>query len=110
MHECYGNKELAEIFRTSTWEEACHAWLKQALSENPPFFANPDTFAWVYATLGKKEEAFRWLEKGIQSRRGCIIYIGGEPAWDFFRSEPRFQELVRMMDLPEKKTSPSDKK
>jgi serine/threonine protein kinase/Tfp pilus assembly protein PilF len=108
MHECYGNKELAEIFRTSTWEEASRAWLDQALSENPPFFANPDTIAWVYAVLGKKEEAFRWLERGIQTRRGCIIYIGDDPAWDFFRSEPRFQEIVRMMELPEAEPATSD--
>jgi serine/threonine protein kinase len=110
MHEIYGNKELAKIFRESTWEEAAQAWLDQALSPSPPFFANPDTFAWVYAHLGKKEETFRWLEKGIKTRRGCIIYLNVDPCWDFLRSEPRFQDFVRMMDLPESKTFPKDKK
>jgi serine/threonine protein kinase/Tfp pilus assembly protein PilF len=51
----------------------------------------------IYAGLGEKDKAFEWLEKGYEDRS-----IGGikvNPAYDPLRSDPRFAELLRRMNL-----------
>jgi TolB-like protein/Tfp pilus assembly protein PilF len=54
--------------------------------------------ALVYAALGEKDEAFSWLEKGVE-RRDLIIFINTEPKCDSLRSDPRFEQLVRRIGL-----------
>lgn len=51
----------------------------------------------VYAALGEKDKAFEWLEKGYDER--FLIHIKTEPAFDPLRSDPRFADLLRRMNL-----------
>jgi hypothetical protein len=50
--------------------------------------------------LGNKEEALRALEKGYLERAGAMAYLAVDPLWDPLRSDPRFQNLLRRMNLP----------
>jgi TolB-like protein/Tfp pilus assembly protein PilF len=56
--------------------------------------------ALVYAGLGKKDEAFLWLEKSFAARDKGLIYLKIDPCLDPLRSDPRFQDLVRRVGLP----------
>lgn len=49
--------------------------------------------------LGDKEEAFRWLEKAYESRTAWMPWIKVDPVLDPLRSDPRFDGLLRRMDL-----------
>lgn len=100
MHESYGNKVLAKKFRETSFEGALEAWLDQVMGPSPAIYANEHSIAWVYAKLGDKKKAYDWLEKAYNSRHGCILYISKEPMWDFFRSDTKFQDIIRMMRLP----------
>ena len=52
--------------------------------------------------LGDKDEAFRFLEAAVEDRSsGSISAINRLPLWDPLRSDPRFQNLLRRMNLPE---------
>jgi tetratricopeptide (TPR) repeat protein len=56
----------------------------------------------VYTALGDKDEAFRWLEKGIEyPPHNYIPWIGKEPAFSPLRDDPRLQDLLQRMNLPE---------
>ena len=57
----------------------------------------------VYAALGEKDEAFRWLEAAVEERMTFIPWMRENPAYTPLRSDPRFQDLVRRMKLPELK-------
>jgi serine/threonine-protein kinase len=57
----------------------------------------------VYAALGEKDEAFRWLEAAVKERASFIPWMRENPAYAPLRSDPRFQDLVRRMKLPELK-------
>jgi TolB-like protein/Flp pilus assembly protein TadD len=57
----------------------------------------------VYAALGEKDEAFRWLEAAIKERSTFIPWMRENPTYAPLRSDPRFQDLVRRMKLPESK-------
>jgi tetratricopeptide (TPR) repeat protein len=59
----------------------------------------PWMIASLYAALGEKEQALNWLEKEIDRRNEAIVFLKVDPAWDTFRSEPRFHALLRRMNL-----------
>jgi TolB-like protein/Tfp pilus assembly protein PilF len=55
----------------------------------------------IYAGLGDKDKAFEWLEKSYDDRTiaGAVTFIKVDPLWDALRSDPRFQDLLRRMNL-----------
>lgn len=53
----------------------------------------------VYAGLGQKDEAFAWLEKDFQARSGQLAKTRWRPAFEPLRSDPRFADLLRRMNL-----------
>jgi len=55
----------------------------------------------IYAALGNKDEAFRWLEAAVKERMTFIPWMRQNPAYTPLRSDPRFQDLVGRMQLPE---------
>ena len=57
----------------------------------------------AYAALGEKDEAFHWLDEAVKERMTFIPWIRQNPAYAPLRSDPRFEELVRRMKLPELK-------
>jgi serine/threonine-protein kinase len=60
----------------------------------------PASKAIIYAGLGEKDNAFEWLEKGYEERSlGGGETIKVDPVWDSLRSDPRFTDLLRRMNL-----------
>ncbi len=55
----------------------------------------------LYAHAGEKDRALDWLEKAYQERESRLVYLGVVPEWDPLRDDPRFQDLLRRMNLPE---------
>jgi serine/threonine protein kinase/Flp pilus assembly protein TadD len=55
----------------------------------------------IYAGLGDKDEAFRLLEKGYQQRSAGMAYLAVDPFWDNVRSDPRYTDLLRRINLPQ---------
>ena len=54
----------------------------------------------IYAPLNDKENAFSWLERGLAT--GALgVFYKDEPVWDSIRDDPRFEELVGKMVVPE---------
>ena len=55
----------------------------------------------IYCLMGEKEQAIHWFEKAYEEKLGILIILGGEPVFAPLRSEPRFQELLRKLDVLE---------
>jgi tetratricopeptide (TPR) repeat protein len=56
-------------------------------------------FAMVYAGLEDKDKAFEWLEKGYERRDEEMAFLKVDPKFDGMRSDPRFTDLLRRMNL-----------
>ncbi|MGH9495852.1 MAG: tetratricopeptide repeat protein, partial [Candidatus Sulfotelmatobacter sp.] len=62
-------------------------------------YSSPFWMAYTSAQARRKEETLRLLEDAYREHSPRLILLQNEPAFDFIRSEPRFQDLVRKMGL-----------
>jgi TolB-like protein/DNA-binding winged helix-turn-helix (wHTH) protein/Tfp pilus assembly protein PilF len=62
-------------------------------------YVDPDAFTLIYAGLGNKDKAFEWLAKAIDDREGWVTFINAEPMLDSLRTDRRFQDALRRMNL-----------
>ena len=64
--------------------------------------------AFLYAKLGEKSETLTCLERAFQEHDPWLESVSVDRAWDFVRSEPRFQSIVQQMGLPTTVSYPVD--
>ena len=62
-------------------------------------YVSPVAFQMVYLGLGDTEQAFAWLERAYDERRGWLAYLKVEPMFDPLRADPRFAAMVHRMRL-----------
>ena len=55
----------------------------------------------LYADLGDKDEAFKWLNTAYQERGLELLGLRTDFLLDALHSDPRFDELVRKVGLPQ---------
>jgi TolB-like protein/Tfp pilus assembly protein PilF/predicted Ser/Thr protein kinase len=66
-------------------------------------YVSPLSRAGIFSALsGKKDEVLEALEKGYEDHDGYMRLLRVNPLLDPFRSDPRFQALLRRMNFPEK--------
>ena len=53
----------------------------------------------AYVFLGRRDTAFQLFEKAYQDRSDCMPMLGVDPRMDEIRSDLRYQELLRRLDL-----------
>ena len=53
-----------------------------------------------YALLGDQQQALPWLEKAVENKVFLMSFVKADPIFDNLRSEPRYQEILRKMNLP----------
>jgi TolB-like protein/DNA-binding winged helix-turn-helix (wHTH) protein len=88
IDEIHGAPGVAGAFNT---------WLKAQKEQPDSFF-----LAGAFAELGRKDEAFSWLEKAYEQRSGGnqMIYLGIDPSFDRLHSDPRFDAFLNHAGLP----------
>jgi TolB-like protein/DNA-binding winged helix-turn-helix (wHTH) protein/Tfp pilus assembly protein PilF len=59
-----------------------------------------DFGAGFYAAVGDKDEAFRLLFNMVEKREGHNVFIGTDPQFVSLHSDPRWQVLLRRLNLP----------
>jgi tetratricopeptide (TPR) repeat protein len=77
---------------------------KQALAELEADHTLWDTWqiALIYVALGKKDQAFRWLEVAYgPPNHPYLPWMSCAPGFKPLRDDPRFADLLRRMNLPE---------
>jgi serine/threonine-protein kinase len=56
--------------------------------------------AWQYVYAGDYERSIDWLEKAFEVHDANLPYASFQTVYDPLRSNPRFQDLLRRMNLP----------
>ena len=57
--------------------------------------------ATLYADLGDKDQAFRWLNTAYRERDSQLVNLKTDFLLDPLHSDPRFAELVHKVGLPQ---------
>jgi tetratricopeptide (TPR) repeat protein len=74
--------------------------IKELEGISAPSLSQAHLIAKIYATLNDKELAFSWLERGLAT--GAIgSFYKDDSVWDAIRSDPRFPDLLRRMEIPQ---------
>ncbi len=74
--------------------------LTQLKKQSKRRYVSPYVMALISVGLGKKGEAFEWLEKAYKQRDADLPSIRLEPMFDPLRSDTRFRELLRRINFP----------
>jgi tetratricopeptide (TPR) repeat protein len=62
-------------------------------------YVSPYGLAQIYAALNDKEQTFKWLQIAYDDRAVWMSYLAVDPVFDGFRSDQRFQDLLRRVRL-----------
>ncbi len=63
-------------------------------------YVPPHGVASLFAAAGEHDRALDWLERGFDIRNPNMCCIGVVPIFESLRDDPRFQDLLRRMNLP----------
>jgi tetratricopeptide (TPR) repeat protein len=73
--------------------------LKELQERAQKEYVSPFSLASCYFGLGETEKTFDWLEKAVDEREGLMLHLKTTPVWDLLRSDPRYQTILRKMNL-----------
>jgi TolB-like protein/Tfp pilus assembly protein PilF len=74
-----------------------HAARERLIANLPDAAASQ--IAVIYAWQGNEEQAFVWLDRAIALRDPGLFGIQTRPGFDQFRDDPRFQRVLRLMNV-----------
>jgi TolB-like protein/DNA-binding winged helix-turn-helix (wHTH) protein/Flp pilus assembly protein TadD len=93
---CIAN--LARAYALSNRRSEAVKLLTELKTSSTPGFSHASEIAAIYVSLGDKDEAMNWLEKGYAERFNPGVLI--RPGFDPLRSDSRFRDLVHRIGLP----------
>jgi TolB-like protein/DNA-binding winged helix-turn-helix (wHTH) protein/Tfp pilus assembly protein PilF len=90
---------LKKAYETAGSRAFCRKELEFLRSDVKQRYVPSSFFADWYVWLDEKDQAFAWLEKAYAEHDGWLVYLKVEPRYDRLRSDPRFTDLLRRMNL-----------
>jgi eukaryotic-like serine/threonine-protein kinase len=91
---------LEQGFRSARWKGALNKGIEARQAQRKTGYSSALKIAELYADLGDKDQAFRWLNTAYQERDPYLLGLKTNFLFDLIRSDPRFAELVRKVGLP----------
>jgi hypothetical protein len=67
--------------------------------ERTRHYVRAEAIASIYAALGDRERAFRWLTRAVAERSAGLVYVHLEPWSAPLRSDPRFAAILRQVGV-----------
>jgi TolB-like protein/Flp pilus assembly protein TadD len=86
--------DIAHVYAMSGDTGAAMKVLAQLNQDSKTSYVNSYEVALIYLALGKKREAFQWLERAYKERSDLLIYLNADPRLDSIRSDPQFVDLA----------------
>ena len=91
---------LEEGYAHGGYAEAMKRGAESLIARLPEAFSLPNDIGNFYIAAGEKDKAIEWLEKGFEVHDPVSPYLSCLPLYDDIRPDPRFQDLLRRMNLP----------
>ena len=91
---------LEQGFRSTGWKGALTQGVQIRQAQRKTGYQSAYVIAQLYADLGDKDQAFRWLNTAYEEHDQQLGNLEIDFSLDPVRSDPRFAELVRKVGLP----------
>jgi serine/threonine protein kinase/Tfp pilus assembly protein PilF len=91
---------LEQGFRSGGWHGALTKGIEVRQGQRKNGYESAYDIALLYANLGSKDQAFKWLDTAYQEHDFNLINLKTDFLLDPLHSDPRFAELVRKVGLP----------
>jgi len=91
--------QLARIYARSGRQTDARQLLGEMTNDSEHRYFPRTHIAAIHMALGDKERALEWLEKAYNQRDWGLPLIRTFPDFDDLRSDPRFQDLLKRMNL-----------
>ncbi len=90
------------------WDEALHTSGRTGFWREfiGVHLTTPEKLVWAvhlaeaHTLLEERNQALTWLETAYERRRPRMVFLAVDPIWDPLRSDPRFNDLLKRMNLP----------
>ena len=90
---------LAKLFMLRGDHKGAYAIARELESHRSERFVPLSSLAAIYSGLGNKDRALDLLEKAVEEREPPSFSFQDETLFDNLRSEPRFREILRRLNL-----------
>ena len=95
--------ELASTYALADKKTEMEDCLRKAVNLSPGgVLPHNGGTAEVYLASGQVDRALNVLEDAYRHRDGGLILLNADPRFDSLKSNPRFQQLVQRIGLPQK--------
>jgi eukaryotic-like serine/threonine-protein kinase len=94
---CCGS--LARAYAATGKSDQARRLIEGWIAESKRGYKSPYVLAEAYLGLGNDSQVFLWLEKASRQRDPQFASGAIDPMWDSIRSDPRFVDLLRLMNL-----------
>ena len=91
---------LGYAYAVSGQPEKARKLIEELQAGSHPEHLAPYHLAIIYFGLGEKDKAFECLDKACEQRSPQLWWIKTSPELDSVRSDRRFQNILRRMNLP----------
>ncbi len=91
---------LRSGYASGGYRGALRAAAETLEAESGTRYVTPWQIATLYTRAGDEARALDYLEKAYEVRDPNVPYLAVDPIFDFMRSDPRFQAILRKVGLP----------
>lgn len=89
---------LAHIYAENGVKNEAQMLLANLLERENKQYVSPYSVALVYAGLEQREQAFNWLNKGMEQRAGRMVRLQFDPRFKNLRSDSRFIAVLNRIN------------
>ncbi len=90
---------LERGYREGGYNGALRSVAEMMVERSRTTHVTPWRIGTLYTRAGDKEKAIEFLEKAFEERDQNMPYLSVDPIFDYMRDDPRFQDLLRRMNL-----------
>jgi tetratricopeptide (TPR) repeat protein len=90
---------LAVCLAHAGGEKEAREILARLEQESTSRYVDASTIGAIYAALGRKDEAFAWIDKAVDAHSGRLPMLNIWPEYEPLRSDPRYGKLVSRVGL-----------
>jgi serine/threonine-protein kinase len=91
--------QLGQAYAMAGRTEEARGVLRQLQELSTGRYVSPYHMAYVYTGLGEHDQALDWLERAYEERAGGVFGMKGSFLFTPLRGHPRFQALLKKMNL-----------